>query len=114
MNFIVYQLKLVEDKHYFGHTPTWRKQIRLNEHIRGTGSKWTRRFPPIGENPVVNTWGFDTRKEADFFENQKCEDFLNMYGIDSTRGGKQNYGDVGNYDWWVRSHLRHLIPSTYK
>ena len=114
MSYIVYQLKLTHNKHYFGHTPIWRKQIRLDEHKRGGGAKWTTRFPPV-ENPVVDTWTFNTRKEANFFENQKCEEYLKKYGIDSTRGGKQNYGDVGkNYEWWVRKHLWFLVPTDYK
>ena len=111
--YIVYQLKLTNNKHYFGHTPLWRKEARLEEHKKGVGAKWTARFPPV-DKPVVQTWQFKTRKDANLFENQKCEEFLKRYGIDSCRGGKQNYGDVGGYRWWVRNHLRYLVPKEYK
>ena len=113
MGFIVYQLKLVEDKHYFGTTAFWRKDKRMEEHYQGVGAKWTSRFAPV-DDPVVEVWHFNTRDEAYAFENVKCEEFLNKYGIDSTRGGLQNYGNVGNYKWWCRPHLRHLCPSEYK
>ena len=43
----------------------------------------------------------------------KFEEFLVKYGIDSTRGGLQNYGKPGGYRWWCRGHLRHLVPSEY-
>ena len=115
MVFTVYQLKLVGGKHYFGTTPTWRKQTRLDEHRGGGGAKWTTLFPPVEDNPVVQTWrfGYGQKKEAYAFENEKCEEFLNMFGIDSTRGGLQNYGKPGGYRWWVRGHLRHLVPAEY-
>jgi predicted GIY-YIG superfamily endonuclease len=108
--FIVYQLQLVSDKTYFGTTPAWRKEERLDEHHRGVGSKWTARFPPIPD-PVVKTWNFATRDEAYAFENTKCEEWMEIHGINSCRGGLQNYGQEGPpYNFWVRPHLRHLIP----
>ena len=111
--FIVYQLRLEGGKHYFGSTPFYRKQRRLDEHRDGGGAKWTARYPPLEPDPVVQTWHFATRKEAETFENEKTEEFLNRFGIDSTRGGLQNYGSEGGYRWWVRKHLRHLVPVDY-
>ena len=111
--FIVYTLRLVDGKFYVGSTPLWRKAIRLDEHMSGFGAKWTSRYPPLLDNPLIETWEFNSRKEAETFENQKCEEMLEMYGIDSTRGGLQNYGREGNYRWWVRKHLRHLVPADY-
>lgn len=113
MLFSVYQLKLVENKHYFGTTPKWRKPQRLSEHRDGGGAKWTQRFPPVEVDPVVRTWEFHNKKEAYAFEDRMCCEFLNRFGIDSTRGGLQNYGDVGQYSWWCRPHLRHLVPNAY-
>ena len=113
--FIVYQLALVNYKHYFGTTPAWRKYIRMQEHISGAGSKWTRRFPPLPMcDSVIRTWDFKTRDEAYAFEDKKCCEFLNRYGIDSTRGGLQN-ADLGvPYKYWVRPHLQHLVPYNVK
>ena len=111
--YLIYQLRLIDNKHYFGTTWWERKAERMQEHINGRGSKWTERFPPVDENPIVNQWLIYDRKKAYAFENAKCEQFLEEYGIDSTRGGNQNYGDVGNYSVWVRKHLRHLCPTDY-
>ena len=110
--YLVYQLKLVKDKHYFGTTWWERKKERMEEHYEGRGSKWTRRFPPVKDG-VVNQWLIHDRKKAYAFENAKCEQFLERHGIDSTRGGLQNYGNTGNYHFWVRKHLRHLCPADY-
>jgi len=111
--FVVYQLRLEAGKHYFGSTPYFRKERRLGEHRDGGGAKWTARFPPLEPDPVVRLWHFAKRKDAEEFENEKCEEFLNRFGIDSTRGGRQNYGAEGGYRWWVRRHLRHLVPADY-
>ena len=110
--FIVYQLRLEDNRHYFGTTPAWRKETRMDEHRRGVGAQWTKLFPPVAD-PVVNTWEFKTRKQAYAYENDKCEEFLNLYGIDSTRGGKQNFREPGHYRYWVRKHLWHLVPENY-
>ena len=109
--FIVYQLQLVCNKTYFGTTPGWRKEERLREHRRGTGALWTRRFPPVPD-PVMNSWeGFETREEAYEFENIKTEEWMEIHGINSCRGGLQNYGQEGPpWHFWVRPHLQHLIP----
>ena len=106
-------MKLVEGKFYVGSTPLWRKETRLAEHRRGCGAKWTTRYPPVLDDPIIETWVFSDRKAAEAFENEKCEEMLELYGIDSTRGGLQNYGQEGGYRWWVRLHLRHLVPSDY-
>ena len=111
--FIVYQLALQDGKHYFGSTKKWRKQLRMEEHYAGVGSKWTRQYPPL-EDGVVEIWEFPTRDEAYEFENQKTEEWLHLHGIDSARGGKSNYGSTGQYNWWVRKHLRYLVPKEYK
>ena len=109
--FIVYQLQLVCNKTYFGTTPGWRKEERLREHRRGTGALWTRRFPPVPD-PVMNIWdGFETREEAYEFENTKTEEWMEIHGLNSCRGGLQNYGQEGPpWHFWVRPHLQHLIP----
>ena len=109
--FIVYQLQLVCNKTYFGTTPGWRKEERLREHRRGTGALWTRRFPPVPD-PVMNSWeGFETREEAYEFENTKTEEWMEIHGLNSCRGGLQNYGQEGPpWHFWVRPHLQHLIP----
>ena len=109
--FIVYQLQLVSNKTYFGSTPAWREETRLGEHRDGVGALWTARFPPV-PNPVMHIWkGFKTRKLAEKFENEKCEQWMEIHGLNSCRGGLQNYGKEGPpWNFWVRPHLKHLIP----
>ena len=100
-------MKCEQEKYYCGSTPRWRLQVREDEHRNGVGSKWTARFPPI---KIIQVWEFDSKQEARSFEDKKTEEMLNTHGIDSCRGGLCNYGNVGGYRWWVRPHLRHLIP----
>ena len=109
MSFCVYQLRLIENKHYFGTTPSYRKKARMTEHRQGVAAKWTTRFPPVEDNPV-NTWYFRDRESAYKFEDYKCCEFLEKYGIDSTRGGLQNADIDVPYRYWVRKELKHLIP----
>ena len=111
--YVVYQLKLVQEKAYFGTTPSWRKQTRLLEHRDGGGAKWTARFPPVEHDPIVQTWNFPTRDEAYRFEEQVVKDYLMVHGIDSARGGMCNFGDVGGYRMWVPKGLRNLVPLEY-
>ena len=107
MIYVVYLLQLIQNKYYVGVTPKHRLEVREKEHQQGGGSKWTTRYPPI---QLIDTWEFPTKKQAERFENEKTEEYLHLYGIDSTRGGKCNYGQEGNYHFWVRPHLQHLIP----
>ena len=108
MIYVVYVLRLVQDKYYVGMTKKWRLDIREEEHFSGRGSKWTRRFPPI---ELIQFWEFQDKESAHIFECLKTEEYLNEFGIDSCRGGVCNYGNVGGYHMWVRPHLRHLIPT---
>ena len=99
---------LQDEKFYIGMTPSWRLSRREREHRDGSGSLWTRRYPPL---QTLETWEFDSKAEAHKFEISKTEEYLHKYGIDSTRGGLCNYGREGGYQYWVRPHLKHLIPT---
>ena len=112
--FIVYELKLSGGKRYFGTTPKWRKDTRLAEHHAGTGSMWTQLYPPVKNDTVAGTWEVPTREEAYKFENELTEDYLRANGIDSARGGLCNFREPGSYKFWVRKHLRYLVPNEYK
>lgn len=105
--YVVYLLLLQNSKYYVGMTKKWRLAMREEEHREGRGSKWTRRYRPI---KLLEVWEFEDKKLAHEFEIQKTEEYLHLHGIDSTRGGLCNYGQEGGYNFWVRKHLRHLIP----
>ena len=111
MLYTVYLMRLQNEKFYVGLTPSWRLKLREAEHARGSGAKWTGRYPPI---EIIETWEFENKQEAELFEIQKTEEYLHLHGIDSTRGGLCNYGKEGGYKYWVRPHLRHLIPPPSK
>lgn len=108
MKYTVYVLRLQKGKFYVGLTPSWRLSLRESEHTHGVGAKWTTRYPPI---ELMDTWEFNTKREGGLFEIKKTEEYLHLHGIDSTRGGLCNYGKEGGYKYWVRRHLRHLIPT---
>ena len=59
VEYAVYVLRLVQDKYYVGMTPRWRLDTREEEHMSGHGSKWTRRFPPLG---LIKVWFFPDKK----------------------------------------------------
>jgi predicted GIY-YIG superfamily endonuclease len=108
MIYVVYLLLLKNNKYYVGMTPYWRLEIREKEHFAGRGSKWTRRYPPI---ELLEVWEFPNKDTAHKFEIKKTEEYLHLHGIDSCRGGVCNYGREGGYNYWVRPHLRYLIPT---
>jgi len=108
MMYTVYLMRLEQQKYYVGCTPSWRLFLREREHKQGGGARWTTRYKPI---EILETWEFSTKAEAEIFEIEKTEEYLHLHGIDSTRGGLCNYGKEGGYRYWVRPHLKHLIPT---
>lgn len=75
----LYVLKLQQGKYYIGKT---NKPIeeRYEEHLRGLGSAWTKKYPPVGIHYQVNT--SDPFQETS--ETLKC---MKKYGIENVRGG---------------------------
>lgn len=74
----LYVLQLADGKYYVGTTHDIKR--RVEEHIRGAGSEWTRlhKFVKIIETRRV-------KDEHD--ENNTTKDYMKKYGIDNVRGG---------------------------
>ena len=75
----IYVLKLQQGKYYVGRTAKPIEE-RYEEHCRGLGSSWTRKYPPVSIYDQINT--SDAYQEDT--ETLKC---MKKYGIENVRGG---------------------------
>jgi predicted GIY-YIG superfamily endonuclease len=75
---IVYVLELEEDKYYVG--ITYNLNIRLAQHIAGTGAKWTRLYKPKKVIEIIHCNITNTT------ENEVTRKYKEMFG-DAVRGG---------------------------
>lgn len=77
-SYIVYILKLEQDKYYVGKTQDL--DNRLVQHKTGNGSAWTRKYPVIELiDSIENCNAFD--------EDKYVKMYMDEYGIDNVRGG---------------------------
>ena len=86
----IYVLKLQQGKFYVGRT---NKPIRdrLEEHQSGTGSTWTRKYPPVRVLYEVST-------SDRFRENNETLKCMAQYGIENVRGGRYSQMSLSNAD----------------
>ena len=77
-NIIVYVLECSDGKYYVGRTNDFSK--RLDMHLNGSGSFWTRRYPMV--NVIDINWNADK-----FDEDKYVIKYMDKYGIDNVRGG---------------------------
>jgi predicted GIY-YIG superfamily endonuclease len=74
----IYILRLEEGKYYIGKSENPIK--RYEAHLAGTGSSWTKKYPPIELiNVIENSSAFD--------EDKYTKEYMATYGIDNVRGG---------------------------
>ncbi len=74
----VYVLELKGDRYYVGTTNDI--QRRWKEHLDGTGSAWTKKYPPIAiVETILNAHKFDELKYTLIY--------MDRYGIANVRGG---------------------------
>jgi cellular nucleic acid-binding protein len=74
----IYILRLEGGKYYIGKSNNPMK--RYEEHLRGEGSAWTKKYRPVGvERIVSNTSSFD--------EDKYTKEYMSKYGIENVRGG---------------------------
>lgn len=74
----VYVLKCKKDKYYIGRTTSIAR--RLFEHWDGEGSQWTRLYPPISVERIIET-------HSTYEEGNYVKEYMHLYGIDNVRGG---------------------------
>lgn len=74
----IYILQLVDNKYYIGRTAN--PNIRLEQHFKSNGSRWTKKYKPIKVIDLISN--------ADIFDEDKYTlKYMNLYGIDNVRGG---------------------------
>jgi hypothetical protein len=71
-----------EGKYYCGKTNNVEK--RFGEHVRGIGSAWTRKYPPL---PLPSGLLFKKLLTSLLDEDYEVEKLMEKYGIDNVRGG---------------------------
>ena len=80
----IYVLKCKGNMYYVGQTSNIDR--RLAQHKKGEGSWFTRMYEPIG---VIDSFsvGYLTIPQAMFYENQTAARYMQIYSINSVRGG---------------------------
>ena len=74
----IYILELTNRKYYIGKTNN--PDFRIQEHLDGSGSLWTKKFKPINLIELIKT-------EDSFDEDKYTLKYMEKYGIDNVRGG---------------------------
>ena len=74
----VYVLKCSNGKYYVGRTT--RLAARFSEHWNGEGAEWTKLYPPIRVERVIET-------HSTYEEGNYVKEYMHMHGIDNVRGG---------------------------
>ena len=84
----VYVLKLREYKYYVGMTQDVEK--RLQEHSEGGErcAQWTKKYPPLHENPYRKFGPFEDKGVALREENFRTAECMRIHQIDNVRGGE--------------------------
>ena len=88
LNPLVYVLALENDKIYVG--STYNFNIRIAQHIAGTGAKWTKLHKPVKVIEIIHT-GISSKTE-----NETTLRYKTLYGDDNVRGG--SYCKIKNSD----------------
>jgi hypothetical protein len=77
----IYVMKLANGNFYVGKTDNPKR--RFDEHINGSGSAWTRKYPPVAlEKTYQSTSPLD--------EDTEVKKLMFTYGIGAVRGGSYN------------------------
>ena len=100
---MIYVLKLQNKNYYVGKSDNPEK--RFLEHISGSGSAWTRKYPPVSLHKV-----FKMKSPLD--EDHKVKKLMMKHGIDSVRGG--SYSSISLSDEQRRTLNRELWGATDK
>ena len=74
----IYILQLAGGRYYVGKTNNIAR--RYQEHLNGSGSAWTRRWPPTTLVKTIDS-------TSPFDEDKTVKEYMAKYGIDKVRGG---------------------------
>lgn len=75
----IYVLALKGGKYYVGKSKNLTK--RISRHLDGKGSAWTKKYPPLHQNPIRVIEG------DDYDEDKITLQWMGQHGIDNVRGG---------------------------
>jgi predicted GIY-YIG superfamily endonuclease len=84
----IYILRLEGGKYYVGKSKDPMK--RYQEHLRGEGSAWTKRYKPIGVDRIVS-------QANSFDEDRYTKEYMSKYGIENVRGGSYCEIELDNF-----------------
>jgi predicted GIY-YIG superfamily endonuclease len=84
--YTLYALRLKQGKYYIGMTSYRDVMRRYEQHATGTGSKWTKLYPPI-EIIETRPVGQITESDCASLENQMTMEYMDKYGDRNVRGG---------------------------
>ena len=74
----LYVLRLKDDHYYVGTTKDL--SSRFDDHWAGSGSAWTKKYPPIEVVSLI-------RDQTNLNEDNKVKELMSIYGISKVRGG---------------------------
>jgi hypothetical protein len=93
----IYVLRCQQGKYYVGKTTNFAR--RYDEHVRGLGSEWTKKYPPEDIMEVVmNIDKYD--------EDKYVWKYMEKYGIENVRGG--SYSQINLPESLVSCASRHI------
>lgn len=81
----LYVLLLTGNKYYVGITAQ-KVESRYQQHVNGTGAKWTKLHKPLGILETTKL-GYMSESEATKYENKKTRELINEHGTKNVRGG---------------------------
>lgn len=86
MKITLYVLKLENNKYYVGQTD--QSIFRINQHHNGMGAKWTMRYRPVNEPPVLTKEvDIENARDAMLYENWLTLLYMEKFGWENVRGG---------------------------
>lgn len=74
----IYVLRLKCGRYYVGKSDN--VMNRYEQHIKGSGSAWTRKYKPISIEKIIES-------VTSFEEDKVTKEYMSKYGIDKVRGG---------------------------
>ena len=102
----VYCLKLEHNKYYIGKTIN-HPSIRLQEHLSGTGSKWTSMHKPIEILEII--------ANCDHYDEDKYTlKYMNKYDIENVRGGSFVQIDISSSKQMIEKMLISTSDKCFK
>ena len=85
-DYRLYALRLEHDKYYVGVTAYKDVRVRYQQHLVGTGAKWTALHKPI-EIMEVREIGVLRQGDACILEDEMTLSYMAEYGVGNVRGG---------------------------